>query len=137
MIRCLLLTALVALASPQASLAHSEFQRGFYDAYTKGPGVNNDFRKLARKAKCNLCHQGKEDRTRYNRYGDAMLELLTEDDKKDKKKIAQALATVAELPSDGPESPTYGELITAGQLPGGSLEDSKREPDSTSDDAEE
>lgn len=114
--------------APTCVLAHTEFQKGFIDLYTKGPDADRDFRKLARKAKCYLCHQGKEDRTNYNRYGEVMLDYLTEDDKKDKPKIAAALKTVGDLPSDGPDSPTFAELIARGDLPGGTLEASKKEP---------
>lgn len=111
--------------------AHSEHQREFYALYTKGSDADKDFRKLARKAKCNICHQGKKERTNYNRYGDALTAHLTEEDRKDKPKIIAALESVAKQPSDpdDPESPTFGELIAAGELPGGSLEDSKREPE--------
>lgn len=128
----LMIVVVLSLAVGEAR-AHSQFQKGFYDFYTKGPGVDSDFRKLARKAKCLICHQGKEDRTNYNRYGLAMLDYLTEEDKKDKAKIKAALKTVADLPSDGPDSPTFGELIAEGVLPGGTLEDCKKEPPPTDD----
>lgn len=113
--------------------AYSEFQRVFLTEYTKGSEVDKDFRRLARKAKCNLCHQGKKDRANYNRYGDSLVGLLTEDDKKNKEKVTAVLQQVAKLSSDGEGSLTFGDLIAAGQLPGGSLEESKREPDDTSE----
>lgn len=40
---------------------------------------------------------------------------------------------MADLPSDGPDSPTFGELIAQGVLPGGSIEDSKIEPPKADD----
>lgn len=87
MLRPTLLILVVMLLAVAEARAHSQFQKGFYDLYAKGPGVDSDFRKLARKAKCFICHQGKEDRTNYNRYGLVMLAYLTEEDKKDKAKI--------------------------------------------------
>ena len=44
--------------------------------------------------------------------------------------IKKALAKVAEMHSDPKDdkSPTYGELIKASKLPGGDLEESKKEP---------
>jgi hypothetical protein len=53
---------------------------------------------------------------------------LKDGDKKNKKKIAAALESVAAELSAGEGSPTYGELIAKYELPGGSIEDSKKEP---------
>ena len=125
----------IALAVSRAC-AHPEYQRAFLDRYTKGGGVDKDFRKLARKAKCNLCHQGKEDRTNYNRYGEAFIHRLDEADrlaeehKKDKERSAAAIELVAALSIDPEDSgaPTFGELIASGELPGGALEEVLKEP---------
>ncbi len=123
-----LLAVLTALISTPSAEAHPEYQRAFQDEYTKSPEVDKDYRKLVRTAKCYLCHQGKEDRANYNRYGKALTAHLVEADKKDKEKIAAALTKVAQEPSGGEGSPTFGELITKNELPGGPLEDSKKEP---------
>lgn len=125
----------IALAASPAC-AHPEYQRAFLNRYTKGSGVDKDFRKLARKAKCNLCHQGKEDRANYNRYGEAFIsrlseaERLTEEHKKDKERVAAAieLAAALTLDPDDESTPTFGELIAAGELPGGPLEEVQKEP---------
>ncbi|TWT99425.1 hypothetical protein Pla108_03630 [Botrimarina colliarenosi] len=122
------LYAVLVASAAAPVMAHPEYQKGFLDQYTKGPGVDKDFRKLARSAKCYVCHQGKEDRTNYNRYGEALTAHLSEKDKKDKAKLAQALETVAAQPSDGEGSATFGELIVRGELPGGPLEECKKEP---------
>ncbi|MEO0530679.1 MAG: hypothetical protein AAF266_08900 [Planctomycetota bacterium] len=127
----LALLAAGLMATPAA--AHPEYQRGFQTVYTKGPDIDKDFRKLVRKAKCNLCHQGKKDRTKYNRYGTELLDHLADGDKKNKEKIATALAAVADLPSDGDGSPTYADLIAAGSLPGGPLKASQVEPPDAAD----
>lgn len=127
---------LVAFLAPSAD-AHPEYQRAFQTLYTKGSGVDKDFRKLVRSAKCHVCHQGKEDRKNYNRYGLSLLDHLSDGDKKDKKKIAAAFEAVIDLPSDGDGSKTYAELIEAGQLPGGPLEESEVEPETKPDAATE
>ena len=51
-------------------------------------------------------------------------------DAKDEEKIAAALEKVGKMPSDpeNKESPTYAELIADGKLPGGTLEEVKKEP---------
>lgn len=120
------LLLIAAVVSPAG--AHPTYQKGFQNLYIKGPGVDKDFRKLVRKAKCNLCHQGKKDRKNYNRYGTALLDHLSDGDEKDKEKLAAALAAVADLASDGDGSETYAGLIAAGSLPGGPLDESKKEP---------
>ncbi len=125
----------IALAAVPAC-APPEYQRAFLNRYTKGSGVDKDFRKLARKAKCNLCHQGKEDRANYNRYGEAFINRLSEADrlseehKKDKERVAAAIELAAGLSTDrdDAEAPTFGELIAAGELPGGPLEKALEEP---------
>ena len=124
-------SVVVSLCPLRAAVAHTSFQREFLKVYTKGEGVDKDFCQLARKAKCYLCHQGKEDRKNYNSYGLALTAYLTEDDKKDKEKIGAALRTVADESSDPSKSdaPTFGQLITEGKLPGGPLEESKKEPE--------
>lgn len=123
-----LLALALAIVTPPPAAAHPEYQRAFQTEYAKSPDVDKDFRKLVRTAKCYLCHQGKEDRKNYNRYGKALTAHLVEADKKNKEKIAAALEAVAAQLSDGEGSPTFGELIGQGELPGGSLEDSKKEP---------
>ncbi|MDA1039356.1 MAG: hypothetical protein O3A37_03570 [Planctomycetota bacterium] len=74
------------------------------------------------KAKCNVCHVGKSKKDR-NAYGQALAELLDKkEDKENKEKIRQALETVASMPSAGAGSPTFGDLIKEGKLPGGPVE---------------
>lgn len=74
------------------------------------------------KAKCNVCHVGKSKKDR-NAYGEALAKLLDKkEDKDNKEKIRQALETVAAQPSAGAGSPTFGDLIKEGKLPGGAAE---------------
>lgn len=124
------LTTMLLLGAGQAG-AYSEFQREFWKTYTRGKEADPDFRKLTRKAKCMLCHLDKDHKTN-NRYGLALAELLGEEDKKDKDKIVEAILSVADQSSD-PESegsPTFGELIGEGKLPGGPLEEAEKEGES-------
>jgi hypothetical protein len=129
-VRTLLMLAslVLALAAPQRAAAHAEHQREFLNLYAKKPDVEKAYKNLVRSAKCNVCHQGKEDRKNYNAYGKALTAYLTEADRKNKKKIIEALETVAAELSNGEGSPTFGKLIAKGELPGGPLEESKKEP---------
>ncbi|MFM8292176.1 MAG: hypothetical protein ACKONH_12885 [Planctomycetia bacterium] len=71
------------------------------------------------RAKCNICHVGKDKKER-NAYGKALDERLDKKaDKDDKEKIRKMLEEVAALPSDPDkkDSPTFGDLIKAGKLP--------------------
>lgn len=85
-----------------------------------------------KKKKCLVCHQGKKKKNR-NAYGEQLSELLDKKkDKKDLEKIVAALKKVEAMPSDpkDKDSKTFGEIIAAGNLPGGSLEDLMKEPES-------
>ena len=72
-------------------------------------------------AKCNVCHVGKSKKER-NAYGNALADLLDKkEDAKNVEKIKQSLLKVAGMPSDPAkaDSPTFGDLIGQGTLPGG------------------
>ena len=91
------------------------------------------------KTKCFVCHQGKK-RKNQNSYGKELAKLLDKKkDKKDVKKIIEALETVAKIHTDPKDkkSPTYGDLIKAGKSPGGTLEAAKKEPKGGSDKKDE
>jgi len=96
---------------------------------------------VQRKAKCYVCHQGKK-KPNCNPYGRQFTKLLDiRRDKEDEPKIVAALIAVGKLPSaaDDPASPTYDAWIARSELPGGKLEDVRREPparpnDGTQDD---
>ena len=109
------------------------FQTQFYKKYLTDH-ENADYVNVVKKeAKCWLCHQGK-DRKQHNPYGIHLTELLTKKDIKDVEKIQKALDTVAEMHSDPEDekSKTYGQMIADGELPGGSVEDCKKEPEEES-----
>lgn len=127
--------ALVILLGPAAPPAKAikPFFEEFEAVYLKrdsSDAKDKSFVAVVEKAKCNVCHEGKSKKER-NIYGMALDMLLDKKaDKDDKEKIKKALATVAELKSDPvkSDSPTFGQLIAQGKLPGG---EAKPDTDST------
>ena len=115
------------LATCGGADAFPQFQKQFVAKYADG--TDAAFTDLAKGAKCFVCHQGKKKKNR-NAYGEALHAYLGKKDKKDVEKIVAALETVAGASSDASveDAPTFGELIAAGELPGGALEDAKQEP---------
>jgi len=110
-----------------------QFQKEFLRLYNidRKQEKKSDYAKAVLKAKCFVCHQGKKTKKNHNPYGNELKKLLdAKKDKKNPEKIAAAIEKVAELHTDPKDkkSPTYGELIKAGKLPGGPLEEAKKEP---------
>lgn len=128
-------TAVVAVISctflgliAEPAFAWKQFQDQWWEIYTEDAGP--DFQKLVKKeAKCLVCHQGKR-RQNHNDYGIHLVKLLTKADRRDEQKIVEAIKTVGKMHSDqkDEESPTYDEIIASGKLPGGDLEELKKEP---------
>ena len=126
--RCLaVLTGLICLGlllswSGSAAKADPRFRKQFEELYVKKDSAEPSeqaFAAKVKKAKCNLCHVGRNRKMR-NAYGAELSKLL--DRKKDAKnveKIRKAMATVAEIKAnpDDENSPTFGELIAQGELP--------------------
>ncbi len=119
----------VTLGFCQPSQAIMQFQKEFVNLYV-GADKDSDYAKLVKSAGCFCCHQGKK-RKNGNAYGAQLAELLDKRaDAKKPAKIVEALKKVAEMHSvaGDDKSPTFGALIAEGKLPGGSVEDSKKEP---------
>lgn len=114
------------LVGPESRSAKAipPFMDGFYDVYLKPDSQDakdKAYVSLVQGAKCNLCHQGKSRKDR-NPYGAALAQLLNrKTDKDNKEKIHKALLTVAAKKVDPTkaDSPTFGDLISQGKLPGG------------------
>ena len=112
------------LARIEPVQAVEAFKKEFVNKYVKKDSTDPADKALAEavtKANCNVCHVGKNKKAR-NEYGKALDELLDKKtDAKDIAKIQKALDTVAEKKSDPKNagSPTFGELIKQGKLPGG------------------
>jgi hypothetical protein len=103
--------------------AMKPFRDEFMAKYVKPDSADakeKAFAEAVQAAKCNVCHQGKSKKER-NAYGRALNKFLSEDDAENKEKIRAALDKAAAMKSntDDPKSPTFGELIKAGKLPGG------------------
>jgi hypothetical protein len=112
--------ALVLAAGPAAgpAFAIKQFSDEFKAVYVK---EGTPLAAAVETAKCNVCHVGKNKKDR-NAYGEELAKLLDKKtDKDDKAKIKQALEAVAKLPSKE-AGKTFGDLIAAGQLPGGPAE---------------
>ena len=127
--------AIGSLAQPAQAI--KPFAKEFMKLYEvdKESEKKTDFAKAVLEAKCYVCHQGKKKKHR-NRYGEELSKLLDKKkDKKDAKKIVEAIEKVAKLHIDAKDekSPTFGDLIKAGKLPGGSLEDAKKKVEEDSD----
>ncbi|QDV72625.1 hypothetical protein [Botrimarina mediterranea] len=124
--RLLALMVVAGVIAP--AVAFPPFQKQFLAKYADG--TDEAFTKLAKgDAKCFVCHQGKSKKNR-NPYGQALAELIGKKDQKDTDKIVAALEEVAKKPSNPKDSksPTFGELIEEGKLPGGDLDAVKAEP---------
>jgi cytochrome c2 len=112
----------LGLAIPQAK-AIGPFKDGFNALYVKADSSDakdKAFAQQVAKARCNVCHVG-EDKEQRNTYGKELAKLLDrKKDKADKAKIQAALKKVAAMKSNAsdPSSPTFGELIQQGKLPG-------------------
>ncbi|HEX4146249.1 MAG TPA: hypothetical protein VHY91_22295 [Pirellulales bacterium] len=119
--------------------AYPDFFKEFEKKYTKeAPATPEEtqFKETITTTKCGICHQGKTKKVR-NTYGKAVegfipevvgKPTLTKEDKdalkKDTVKINALLDKAAEVHSDAanPQSPTFGDLIKAGKLPGKDVE---------------
>lgn len=111
-----LVVAIGVTASGSPAFAIKQFADEFKAVYVKD---GTPLAAEVEQAKCNVCHVGKNKKDR-NAYGEALAELLDKkEDKDNKDKIRQALETVAAKPSAGAGSPTFGDLIKEGKLPGG------------------
>jgi hypothetical protein len=122
-----ILAALAVMLVPtRPALAIKPFKDEFDKKYKiKSPGSDTE-KSLAEKvntAKCNVCHEGtsKKKRNPYGQALDAYLDKKT--DMKDMAKIQDALSKVeAEHSVKGDDkSPTFGDLIKQGKLPGGDV----------------
>ena len=121
--------ALVAAAVVMTSVtvepaaARPPYNKEFQAKYLKKDSTDPAEMALAaaiEKVKCNVCHKGKDKKMR-NDYGQALSKLLTKADAMNVEKIKASLDKVAEEHSkpDDDKSPTFGQLLKEGKLPGG------------------
>jgi len=136
--------AIGSLARPACAIL--QFQKEFVKLYvndkdgaqkSEGSDKEASFAELVtgKKTRCFTCHQGKK-RKNHNAYGQQLAKLLDKKkDKKDTKKIVEALEIVGKMHTNAKDkkSPTYADLIKAGKFPGGPLEEVKKEPKADAD----
>jgi hypothetical protein len=111
----------------RSASARTEYGKGWAAFYVEG-SKNEEFKKLAGEAKCNVCHVDKEDKKKVrNPYGEEAQKLINKetiphtlmksDPEKFKKEIEAAFKKLEEV--KGKDGKTFGEKIKAGKLPGG------------------
>ncbi|QDU55259.1 3-keto-disaccharide hydrolase [Aeoliella mucimassa] len=127
--RFVLVATIVALSGMAAKVANATaaIQRVFINEIVKPMDDKDYMNFVRRKAKCNVCHQGKGGHSN-NPYGAALATLIDhEEDEKDKEKVLAAIKQANEMPF-GESGETFGERIAAGKLPGGDdLEELQKE----------
>ena len=129
LICCLLFGALAVVMNTNEASATSDINKTFIAKYNvKEPKTDSEkaLGALAAKAKCNVCHVGKKKADR-NEFGQAIAKLVDKDEMKALKsaKKTEELTKMITADLDKVEKEknkagkTFGELIKAGQLPGG------------------
>ena len=119
----ILFSCLFALST--GASATSDFNKVWKAEYTKGDDVDADFKKVARKAGCFVCHVKGEKKTSRNEYGTAVSEFLNKDDfpkeyiraspDEAKAKILEGIKKANDKKSaDGRK---FGEKLEANELP--------------------
>ncbi len=105
-----------------------QYMKAFSSMYVKPDGSADDkaFAAAVKDAKCQVCHEG-EKKSNRNVYGKELAKVLKPADagadfrgETDPAKINDALKKVADMHIDAkdPKSPTFGDLIKEGKLPG-------------------
>ena len=118
---------LTATVSSRPALATKEFGEQFMKQYVTD-SKNEDFKKLAGDAKCNVCHIEGENKKKHNPYGEATkeagllkkpyMEMIKKDPDKARKEIEAIFKKVEDKKASGKDK-TFGERIKEGLLPGG------------------
>jgi hypothetical protein len=98
-----------------------QYLGAFKKMYTKPDGSPEEkaFLVEVNTAKCSVCHEGDSKKNR-NSYGKELAKIFIPPNQKDPAKIDEAFEKVAGMHVDpnNPSSPTYGDLIKQGKLPG-------------------
>ena len=108
----------------RVAYSRPQYKAQFLALYVKPDSKDPEekaFADLVKETNCQACHEPGMKRKLRNRYGKELAFLFMLPNEKDKKKIDEALEKVAAIHIDekDPKSPTYGELIKKGKLPGG------------------
>jgi hypothetical protein len=116
----------------QSAQALPKFKNAFEKRYVE-ESTNEEFKALAKKESCNVCHVKGEKKDVRNNFGNALSKLIGGDaqqrlkDASDKaaeeekilKQLEEAFVKVEVQKTDdkNPSSPTFGDLLKAGKLP--------------------
>ena len=102
--------------------AFPQFNSVFKKLYI-GTETPEEFQTLIKKTKCAICHDntkkkpnGSTDKKFRNPYGEALDELLSKEDKKNKEKIREALEKISSQKAPNSDE-TYGDRLKNYQLP--------------------
>jgi hypothetical protein len=133
--KCLTLLLVVAVLAGSSASAHAynEFYKQWIEMYVDDADTSKEATEYSDLVtgtdKCLVCHQGKT-KKKHNAYGKHFVGVIDKTHKKDVDKIKQVLKDVGAKKSnpDDANSKTYDELIKEFKLPGGELEDLKKEP---------
>lgn len=118
-----------SVVTPKA-FAIKEFGETWAKIYVESSD-NEDFKKLAAEAKCNVCHIDGENKKKHNPYGDAAEaagllkktfppKRFKEQPEEVRKEVEKILRAIEEKKAEGKEE-TFGERIKSGMLPGGDV----------------
>lgn len=132
--RYLIALAVACFATTMASPAFAikQLNDQFKKVYV-GEEANEDFAKLVKESKCNLCHVAKENKKKVrNPYGTALHEVLEKEEfplkefKKDQDKYADQLKKIFEKVAEmevkeDKEHKTFADRMKANLLPGGDV----------------
>jgi Leucine Rich Repeat (LRR) protein len=127
--------AMVVTGRAPTAQALPPFFKEFQAKYVKADSADEKDKAFAntvtQTAKCNVCHVAGQDKKARNAYGKQLAMLLKKDNFKAERlkaeaekctaEIVAALDAVAAMKSAEGESPTFGELIAQGKLPGGDV----------------
>jgi hypothetical protein len=120
---------IASTASPNA-FAIKEYSETWVKVYADS-SENEDFKKLAGEAKCNVCHIDGENKKKHNPYGEALEDAgllkktfpakrFKEEPDKVRKEVEEILKKIEDKKAEGQDK-TFGERMKAGMLPGGDV----------------
>jgi hypothetical protein len=131
---CLFLAAsalfIFGVAQPAAGV--QQFYDAFVATYIKDHPNKEFAEHVTKDAKCLVCHQGTKSKKNRNVFGNEVDKLLDrKTDAKDQEKIVAAFKKALDMHTDpkNDKSETYADRVKAGKLPGGTLDDLKKEPE--------
>jgi hypothetical protein len=117
-------SAMVFGLSARTAQSRPQYKVAFLAKYVKPDSTDpaeKAFAGLVKEANCQVCHEPGMNRKLRNQYGKELAKVFDPPNQKDKMKIDEVLDKVAAIHLDekDPKSPTFGELIKQGKLPGG------------------